>query len=293
MSKETFYFSHDYNARTDRKLVNVIMKHGMTGIGTYWCLIEMLYEEGGYLPLEYERITFELRTEINVIQDVIDNFELFKNDGVKFWSNAVLERLKKRQDKSVKARESINQRWGKYERNTNVIQSNKKRNTIKESKGKENKEYSSVEAEEKISSMNGYITPKLFETFWKLYPKKIDKGKALSSWNKICTRKNITPPLWKELRIALHHQKQSERWKDKTFIPHPTTWLNQSRWLDDPLEMKNFGDRDKENFKCLFGGKFGEGFNPSVERCRNCEEDESKLYRRCRLEFSQLKQLKA
>jgi hypothetical protein len=153
------------------------------------------------------------------------------------------------------------------------------------------KEVKEEEYEEKET--NGYITPKLFETFWKLYPKKIDKGKALSSWNKICTRKNITPPVWKELRIALHHQKQSERWKDKTFIPHPTTWLNQSRWLDNPLEMKNFGDRDKENFKCLFGGKFGEGFNPSVERCRNCEEDESKLYRRCRLEFSQLKQVKA
>ena len=199
-----------------------------------------------------------------------------------YYNERLEEEIIKRIKYCENQRDNVNKRWKKdvYDGITKVIPL-------------EDEDEDGIKKEVQEGEKNGYITPKLFETFWKLYPKKIDKGKALSSWNKICTRKNITPPLWKELRIALHHQKQSERWKDKTFIPHPTTWLNQSRWLDDPLEMKNFGDRDKENFKCLFGGKFGEGFNPSVERCRNCEEDESKLYRRCRLEFSQLKQLKA
>lgn len=137
MSKETFYFSHDYNARADRKIVNVIMKHGMTGIGVYWCLVEMLYEEGGYMPTEYERISFELRTDTKVIQSIINDFELFKTDLDKFWSDAVLERLQERCDKSEKARESINKRWNKYRNNTNVIRSNDKRNTIKERKEEE------------------------------------------------------------------------------------------------------------------------------------------------------------
>jgi hypothetical protein len=143
MSKETFYFRHDYNARTDRKLVNITMKHGMQGVGVYWCLVEMLYEECGYLPLEYERITFELRTDTEVIRSVINDFDVFENDGDKFWSNAVLERLRWRCEKSEKARESINKRWDKI-RNTNVIRPNVVRNTIqrkgKERKGKDNKE---------------------------------------------------------------------------------------------------------------------------------------------------------
>ena len=80
MTKGTFYFRHDCNARTDRKLINLSMKHGMQGIGIYWCVVEMLYEEGGYLPLEYERISFELRTDTKVIQDVIQGFELFNYD---------------------------------------------------------------------------------------------------------------------------------------------------------------------------------------------------------------------
>lgn len=115
-----------------------------------------------------------------------------------------------------------------------------------------------IQGEEKQLPINNVITPKLFETFWKLYPKKIDKGKALSKWNLICTRKNISPPTWKQIRVALHDQKKSERWEDKTFIPHPTTWLSQQRWLDDPKEMKNFTNREeeKEKFEYVDGIKY-------------------------------------
>lgn len=113
------------------------MKHGMQGIGIYWCVVEMLYEEGGYLPLEYERISFELRTDTKVIQDVIQGFELFNYDDKSFWSETVLERLKERCEKSEKARESINKRWSKHS-DTNVLRKNVGRNT-KKSRVKESK----------------------------------------------------------------------------------------------------------------------------------------------------------
>jgi hypothetical protein len=122
MSKDTFYFKHECNARDDRKLVNVIRRHGMQGIGIYWCLIEMLYEEGGYLPLELERISYVLRTAgEDVIESVIRDFDLFKIGDKYFHSEAVLEQLKDRCDKSEKAKKAINYRWEKlkpYERIT-------------------------------------------------------------------------------------------------------------------------------------------------------------------------------
>ncbi|HNG97554.1 MAG TPA: DUF4373 domain-containing protein, partial [Candidatus Absconditabacterales bacterium] len=109
--KETFYFSHDYNARSDGKLIKVAMKYGMEGIGTYWCIIEMLYEEGGYLDLEeYERITFELRMEYKIVESILNDFGLFEKDDKKFWSNSVLDRLKQRMIKSEKARISVQKR---------------------------------------------------------------------------------------------------------------------------------------------------------------------------------------
>lgn len=83
------------------------------------------------------------------------------------------------------------------------------------------------------------ITPSLFEQFWQCYPRKVDKGKALKAWEKLCRRPTSKRPTWKEIRLALHKQKQSERWQTREFIPHPTTWLNNNRWLDDPAEMKS------------------------------------------------------
>lgn len=137
MAKETFYFSHDYNARSDKEMIKVRMRLGMTGIGLYWCVVEMLYEEGGYLKRsEYERISYELQSNYEDITTLVEQFDLFKFDNEKFWSNSVLDRLKKRKDKSDKARESISYRWG----DTNVKRTNMDRNTIKERKGKEIKE---------------------------------------------------------------------------------------------------------------------------------------------------------
>jgi hypothetical protein len=105
MAKETFYFSHDYNARNDKEMVKVRMKMGMEGIGLYWCIVEMLYEENGYLlRSEYERISFELRSDLNRITMLIESFALFKFDDEKFWSTSVLDRLKIRKEKSEKAK---------------------------------------------------------------------------------------------------------------------------------------------------------------------------------------------
>lgn len=72
-------------------------------------------------------------------------------------------------------------------------------------------------------------TPVDFEAFWKAYPKKTGKGAALKAWSK------NKPPLAACLE-ALAWQVRTEQWtKDQgQFIPHPTTWLNQSRWQDEP-----------------------------------------------------------
>jgi len=133
-----YYFSHDYHARHDKKLVAATMKYGLEIVGAYWCIIECLYEEGGYLKLdEYERISYELRTSKDLIKYLIDDSLLFENDGVKFWSNTVLKRIELCKEKSEKARKSVEFRW-KNNSNTDVLQSKIDRNAIKEKKNKKN-----------------------------------------------------------------------------------------------------------------------------------------------------------
>lgn len=134
-----YYFSHDFKARYDKKLVNLQMKKGLEGIGAYWCIVEILNESNGSFPLkEYDRITFELRTNDELINYIIFESELFVNDGENFWSESILKRTKKRQEKSEKQRENVNKRWlnsskskenkHTYDGNTNVIPNEIKNN---------------------------------------------------------------------------------------------------------------------------------------------------------------------
>ncbi|MFW6275034.1 MAG: hypothetical protein ACOC2M_00205 [bacterium] len=102
---------------------------------------------------------------------------------------------------------------------------------------------------------NGYITPNKFNEFWELYPKKTDKGKALTKWEQICRRGDKRPE-WNTIKEAIQNQKETDRWADKRFIPNPATWLNQSRWLDDPKEMKSYNfDRDSSANKITNGSR--------------------------------------
>ncbi len=138
--KETFYFSHDYNARNDWKLVKLMMKKGLEWVWAFWCIVEMLYEEWGYImQSECERIAFELRTDEECIAWIIKESWLFQSDSEKFWSNSVNERLEMRAKKSNKASISAKTRWENREENANAMRTHKKRNAIKERKGKENK----------------------------------------------------------------------------------------------------------------------------------------------------------
>ena len=131
--KDTFYFQHDYNARSDEKIIKLISKEGWEGYGLYWAIVEKLYEEKGYLEKDYECIDFDLRTQCERIASVIEKYNLFKFKNNKFYSEAILERLAIRKEKSEKARKSANIKWN----NANAMRTHSEGNAIKERKGKE------------------------------------------------------------------------------------------------------------------------------------------------------------
>lgn len=150
------YFSHDFGARNDPKMLKVLMRLGQAGKGAYWDLIEMLYEQDGYLLLsECESIAFALRMECDAIMRLVTEFDLFQSDAEKFWSESVLRRLELRRAKSAKAAESASKRWNKSEGNANAMRTHSEGNAIKEKekKGKESKE----EKEETTSTLRSEV----------------------------------------------------------------------------------------------------------------------------------------
>lgn len=98
---------------------------------------------------------------------------------------------------------------------TSINSENSAQSKVKESKEKKSKEL----LEEK------------FNEFYALYPKKVDKPRALTAWNKI----KLTDELFATILNALDKAKKTEQWtkQDGQFIPNPATWLNGERWNDE------------------------------------------------------------
>ena len=142
--KETYYFPHDYNARQDPKMQDVMAHHGVAGIGIYWCLVEMLYEQGGVVPLKAVKgIAYALHVDSEVVSSIINDFDLFQVEGDDFVSNSVNIRMNKLAEISENDPNVLQKN---NTCNTNVIQ-----NDTNKIKGKEIK-LNEIEKENKINS---------------------------------------------------------------------------------------------------------------------------------------------
>ena len=147
MAKDTFYFSHDYNARNDFKILFLRQQLGMEGYGIYWFLIESLAESGGRLPLKIIPVmAMQMQVTEVKVSAVINNFDLFEVSDNEFFSTRLLNHLDKRKLLSEKGKKGAENRWGgnslpiSHPISLPISDPN-----AKERKGKEIKESSSIE----------------------------------------------------------------------------------------------------------------------------------------------------
>ena len=70
------------------------------------------------------------------------------------------------------------------------------------------------------------IYDQIFEKFWKIYPRKVAKKQAAKIFKKIQEKdhKNLLKGV-----VLFSEEKKNT---DIQYIPHPSTWLNQERWMD-------------------------------------------------------------
>jgi len=74
------------------------------------------------------------------------------------------------------------------------------------------------------------ITP---EDIYSSYPRKVARGDALKAINRALKKVGA-----KELMEKVRTYASMIQWKERQFIPHCSTWMNQERWLDDPVEWE-------------------------------------------------------
>lgn len=186
------YFPHDHYARSDKKLVNLLRKQGMAGLGLYWCLVEMLYEENGWLKTaDLESIAYDLRVSIDQITAIIKDFDLFFISGPRFSSHSVLARLKIIEVKSSKAAKAAKTRWQKckddanaLKLDANALQTHTPSNALKEIKVKEIKVNQTKEDEVLPASPSTPTENKISE----LFPDAL-KAKPENPKEKSCAKK--------------------------------------------------------------------------------------------------------
>lgn len=71
-----------------------------------------------------------------------------------------------------------------------------------------------------------------FDEFWSAYPRRAGKGAARKAWDKAIAKASVAAV------IAGAERYRDDPNREDAFTAHPSTWLNQERWLDEPLPSR-------------------------------------------------------
>jgi uncharacterized protein YdaU (DUF1376 family) len=184
--------------------------------GAYLHLLMNYWQRGKALDNTGNRLAFVARMTIQEWeenQEILSEF--FQIDGQIWTHNRVEADLAKVKEKSEQAsyagkRSAVQRTFN--ERSTDVQRS---LNHKEEEEDKDNKKTSS------------------FDSFWSVYPRKTAKGAAIAAWVK-ALKKTTAEEI---IKAAQAYRDDPNR--EEGFTAHASTWLNQERWLDDPLPVKS------------------------------------------------------
>lgn len=158
MAKDTYYFSHDYNARNDEKILELRVKYGAEGYGLFWMLVETMAENenGGAKVSLMGGLSLGYGVSKEKLMEFIDHciiIELFYHEDGFLFSRRMKKHKDFREKLSVKGKEGAEKRWGGYSGGNGGAIAGVMQSKVKESKGKESNE------EEK--PINGHSYPDL------------------------------------------------------------------------------------------------------------------------------------
>jgi hypothetical protein len=86
----------------------------------------------------------------------------------------------------------------------------------------------------------------IFEKFWEVFPKKVDKGAARRAWRSAL--KKADPELIIEKAKAYA---DDPNLPEKRFIKYPGSWLNAEAWNNPPLPERSSPNRQDQNKKAI------------------------------------------
>ena len=186
--------------------------------------------------------------------------------------------LKKYEEKKEKYTENIRKRWNKEEKEK--IQSNTTEyngipsdsvyvnDNVNVNVNVLSKDNELNNRDINISCSKDEKNESIFESFWKVYPRKVGKEKC-KNWFKSHKPKE---ELVQKMIEAVEEQKKSKQWSDPQYIPHPYTWLNQGRWEDELTPTKDSTFQSTPKNPVQWEEAKGSTFEEDLELCRSHPE---------------------
>ena len=176
MSKETYYFQHDYEPTADPKIQALIKKYDWTGYGLFWRICEMLHSDEThklplkkYLYISLSNNSTSVEQVLSFVKDCISDFELFESDNDFFWSKRVFKNIDRRNDISEKrsfaGKESARKRAEQKQQNSTSVQ----QNPTKEIKEKEIKENNTLLSAQSFQNFTPPTYLQVEEQFFRLH----------------------------------------------------------------------------------------------------------------------------
>lgn len=119
MAKDSFWFKHDYNARNDEKILELLSEHGAEAYGIYWMIVETMAENdnGGVKASLMGGLSHGFRVAKIRLIEVIDccvKVGLFYEKEGFYFSNRMLKHKEERKFFSDKGKEGAELKWKKH-----------------------------------------------------------------------------------------------------------------------------------------------------------------------------------
>lgn len=152
VAKETYYFSHDYNAQQDHKMVELWGECGLKGVGFYWILIEHLHSDpDSRISKKQLEILLKMygkfhgeEVEYREIQQVLNSTKLLVEDDDGFYYSGRVLRHKKDREKLSEVRSIAGKKSAEVRANSTSVQ--QKGTSVQQYKGKERKGKEHIQA---------------------------------------------------------------------------------------------------------------------------------------------------
>ena len=114
--KET-YFQHDRYARQDPKIKSLLVhfrkiseEKAQAACCIFWWIVEDMHTDD-YPISKLDVFADDYRCDVEFLKSILEDFDLFRIEGDCYVSDRVLKNLREQEEKSEKARKSIEKRW--------------------------------------------------------------------------------------------------------------------------------------------------------------------------------------